>query len=77
MLGVGRYQLEGNFMRDDKGWGDGNLTCTAILFGSPGTPLVGLNRESMVSNFDISEVTRFKIGDEQHTPLHLIVFEVT
>ena len=77
MLGVGRYQLEGNFMRDDKGWGDGNLTCTAILFGSPGTPLVGLNRESMESNFDISEVTRFKIGDEQHTPLHLIVFEVT
>ena len=61
MLGVGRYQLEGNFMRDDKGLGDGNLTCTAILFGSPaGTPLVGLNRESMESNFDISEVTRFK-----------------
>ena len=60
MLGVGRYQLEGNFMRDDKGWGDGNLTCTAILFGSPGTPLVGLNRESMESNFDVSEVTGFK-----------------
>ena len=28
--------------------------------GSPGTPLVGLNQESMESNFDTSQVTRFK-----------------
>ena len=63
MLGVGRYQLEGNFMRDDKGWGDGKFDMHCNPLGSPGTPLVGLNRESMESNFadfDISEVTRFK-----------------
>ena len=28
--------------------------------GSPGTPLVEFNRESMESNFDTSQVTRFK-----------------
>ena len=61
LLGVGRYQLEGtNFMLDDKGWGAGNLTCTAIPLGLLGLGLVGLNRESMESNFDISDVSRFK-----------------
>ena len=62
MLGVGRYPLEGNFSVSDKGWGGrggtGNLTCTAIPLGLLGLGLVGLNRESMESNFDISEVTR-------------------
>ena len=60
MLGVGRYQLEGNFMHDDKGWGVGEFDMHCDPLGSPGTPLVGLNRESMESNFDISQVTRFK-----------------
>ena len=40
--------------------GAGNLTCTAISLSLLGPSLVGLNRESMESNFDTSEVTRFK-----------------
>ena len=60
MLGVGRHRLEGNFiaffnLRDDKGWGHGSMTYTAIPLG-----LLGLSRESMESNFETSHVTRFK-----------------
>ena len=47
-------------MHDDKGWGVGEFDMHCDPLGSSGTPLVGLNRESMESNFDISEVTRFK-----------------
>ena len=65
MLGVGRYRLEGNFMaffnlRDDKGWGDGEFDVHCDPLGSPGTPFVGRNRESMESNFETSQVIRFK-----------------
>ena len=65
MLGVARYRLEGNFMafsnlRDDKEWGDGEFDVHCDPLGSPGTPFVGLNRERMESNFDTSQVTRFR-----------------
>ena len=65
MLGVARYRLEGNFMaffnlRDDKGWGDGEFDVHCHPLGSPGTPFVGRDRESMESNFETSQVTRFK-----------------
>ena len=65
MLGVARYRLEGNSMaffnlRDDKGWGDGEFDVHCDPLGSPGTPFVGCDRESMESNFETSQVTRFK-----------------
>ena len=48
------------------------------LLRSPGTPLVGLNQESMGSNFNASQVTRFKLGDDSCNTqlLHLVVKEV-
>ena len=49
----------------DKGWGDKETEVHCSLLGSPGTPLVGLNQESMESNFDISQVTRFKTWQRQ------------
>ena len=49
----------------DKGWGDKENEVHCSLLGSPGTPLVGLNQESMESNFDISQVTRFKTWQRQ------------
>ena len=49
----------------DKGWGDKENEVHCSPPGSPGTPLVGLNQESMESNFDISQVTRFKTWQRQ------------
>ena len=48
------------FWPDDKGEGDGEFDVHCDPLGSPGTPLVGFNRQSMESNFDTSQVTRFK-----------------
>ena len=49
-------------MTRDGGKEENHLHCNPLR--SPGTPLVGLNRESMVSNFDASQVTRFKTWGE-------------
>ena len=72
MLGVGRYRRVGNLkaffnLRDDKGWGDGKIDIHCNPLGSPLTPLVGLNRESMESNLTHLRLPGLKIGDGQHT----------
>ena len=78
MLGVGRYQLEGNFMRDDKGQGAGNLTCTAIPLGlrSWDSAWSDLTEKAWNQTLIYLRLPGLKIGDEQHTPLYLIVLEV-
>ena len=38
-------------LRHDKGWGTGENDVQCNPLGFPGTPLVGINRESMESNF--------------------------
>ena len=46
-------------LRHDKaGWGDRENGVHYNPLRSPGTPLVGLNQESVGSNFDASQVTR-------------------
>ena len=52
-------------LRHDKGWGDRENQVHFNPLGSPRTPLVGLNRGSMESNFDVSQVTRFKTWQRQ------------
>ena len=52
-------------LRHDKGWGDRENQVHCNPLGSPGTPLVGVNRGSMESNFDASHVTRFKTWQRQ------------
>ena len=52
-----RLTAPGSPRMDDKGWGD----------GSPLTPLVGLNRESMESNLTHLRLPGLNIGDGQHT----------
>ena len=49
----------------DKGWGyrENEVHCSPL--GSPGTSLVGPNRGSMESNFDVTTVTRFKTWQRQ------------
>ena len=77
LLGVGRYRLEGtNFMRDDKGWGAGNLTCTAILLGLLGLRWSDLTEKVWNQTLIYLRLPGLKIGDEQHTPLLLFVLEV-
>ena len=49
-----------NLRHDNAGWGDRENCVHYNPLRSPGTPLVGLNQESMGSNFDASQVTRFK-----------------
>ena len=49
-----------NLRHDKAGWGDRENGVHYNPLRSPGTPLVGLNQESMGSNFDSSQVTRFK-----------------
>ena len=51
---------------DDKGWGDGKIDIHCNPLGSPLTPLVGLNRESMESNLTHLRLPGLKIGDGQH-----------
>ena len=51
-------------LRHDKGWGKGENDLHSNPLSSPGTPSVGLNRESMESNFDASQATRFKTWGE-------------
>ena len=46
-----------------RGRGKGENDLHSNPLSSPGTPSVGLNRESMESNFDASQVTRFKLGE--------------
>jgi len=66
MLGVARYRLEGNFMAfltcvmTRVGGTENEFDVNCDPLGSPGTPFVGRNRESMESDFDTSQVTRFK-----------------
>ena len=54
MLGVGRYRLEGNFFAFF-------LTCVMTRDGGTGSMTY------TAIHFETSHVTRFKIGDEQHT----------
>ena len=54
-------------LRDDKGPGDGKIDIHCSPLGSPLTPLVGLNRESMESNLTHLRLPGLKIGDGQHT----------
>ena len=57
-------------LRDDKGWGmgDGEFDVHCDPLGSPGTPLVGLVRESMESvNLTDLRLPGLNIGDGQHT----------
>ena len=49
-------------MTRDGGKGENDLHCNPLR--SSGTPLVGLNRESMESNFDVSQFTRYKTWGE-------------
>ena len=49
-------------MTRDREKGENDLHSNPL--SSPGTPSVGLNRESMESNFDASQVTRFKTWGE-------------
>ena len=49
-----------NLRHDQVGWGDRENGVHYNPLRSPETPLVGLNQESMGSNFDASQVTRFK-----------------
>ena len=49
-------------MTRDRGKGENDLHSNPL--SSPGTPSVGLNRESMESNFDASQATRFKTWGE-------------
>ena len=49
-------------MPRDRGKGENDLHSNPL--SSPGTPSVGLNRESMESNFEASQVTRFKTWGE-------------
>ena len=49
-----------NLRHDKAGWADRENGVHYNPLWSPGTPLVGLNQESMGSNFDASQVTRFK-----------------
>ena len=68
-------------MRHDKGLGVGggggdrenDIHCNPL--GSPRTPLGGLNRESMESNFDASQFARFKTFRDSRNSrlLHLVV----
>ena len=51
-------------MTRDGGKGENDLHCNPLRLRSPGSPLLGLNRESMESNFDASQVTRFKTWGE-------------
>ena len=71
-MGLGRYRGEGNFkaffhLCDDKGWGDGKIDIHCNPPGSPLTPLVGLNRESMESNLTHLRLPGLNIGDGQQT----------
>ena len=54
-------------LRDDKGWGDGEFDVHCDRLGSPGTPLVGLVRESMESNLTHLRLPGLNIGDGQRT----------
>ena len=70
MLGVARYRLEGNFipffnLRDDKGWGTGNLTYTVIPLGLLGLPLSDVTEWNQT--LKLLRLPGLKIGDEQHT----------
>ena len=72
MLGVARYRLEGNFMpffnlRDDKGWGTGNLTYTVIPLGLLGLPLSDLTEKGWNQTLTRLRLPGLEIGDEQHT----------
>ena len=49
-----------NLRHDKAGWGDRENGVHYNPLRSPGTPLVGPNQESMGSNFEASQVTRFK-----------------
>ena len=51
----------------DKGWGDGKINVRYNLLGSPLTPLVRLNQESVESNLTHLRLKGLKIGDGQHT----------
>ena len=57
--------------------GTGNLTCTAILLGLLGLPWSDLTEKAWNQTLIYLRLPGLKIGDKQHTPLHLIVFEVT
>ena len=46
--------------------GDGTIDVHCDPLGSPLTPLVGLNRESMESNLTNLRLPGLKIGDGQH-----------
>ena len=46
---------------------DGKIDIHCNPLGSPLTPLVGLNRESMESNLTHLRLPDLKIGDGQHT----------
>ena len=52
-------------LRHDKGLGDRENQVHCNPLGSPGTPLVGLHRGSMESNFDASQVPRLKTWQPQ------------
>ena len=54
-------------LRDDKGLGDGEFDVHCDSLGSPGTPLVGLVRESMESNLTHLRLPGLNIGDGQRT----------
>ena len=54
------------YLRNEKGWGNGEFDVHCVPLGSPLTPLVGLNRESMESNWTHLRFQGLKTGDGQH-----------